>query len=71
MLNVETKHMHADDEIELAIVSAATLRVVRKERPTPRRSSFSGATLGKVTEDETLDMIKLVIVGDSGVGKTW
>ena len=44
MLNVEVKNLE-DEEIELAIVSAATLRVVRRDRPTPRRSSFSGAGL--------------------------
>lgn len=57
-----------------ALVFAATSRVVRtmaastaSRRVSMGRPSMSGA---RVSMDDTLDMIKLVIVGDSGVGKT-
>ena len=49
---------------------AATARVVRKEQTAGRRSSYSASMSGGVSLDDTLDMIKLIIVGDSGVGKT-
>ena len=70
MMQVDTSRM-GEDEMVGAIVSAATFRVVRAENASGRRStqavSMSG---GRVSMDDTLDMIKLIIVGDSGVGKT-
>jgi len=58
----------ADDNDKLmAVISAVTLKAVQRENTTGRRSV---SVAGRVTIDETLDLIKIVLVGDSGVGKT-
>lgn len=69
MLNVTLGSFNEDDEMIAALAQGATSRVVMAEAASGRRSqgSVSGA---RVSMDDTLDMIKLVIVGDSGVGKT-
>jgi len=69
MMNVDLRSFGDDSEMVGAIVSAATLRVANKEHQSGRRS-MSSVSGGRVSVDDTLDMIKLVIVGDSGVGKT-
>uniref|UniRef100_A0A7S3AFE2 Uncharacterized protein n=1 Tax=Haptolina ericina TaxID=156174 RepID=A0A7S3AFE2_9EUKA len=51
----------------MAVISAVTLRIVQRENATGRRSVSHA---GRVTVDETLDLIKIVLVGNSGVGKT-
>ena len=59
-----------------ALVSAVTLRVVKTSQDSNapgRRSSLQRDSISarkSISVDETLDLIKLVIVGDSGVGKT-
>lgn len=80
MMQIDMKSLHDEDAQIGALVSAATLRVVRSVSVSrvSRRSSVGDRGLGgrksvsggAVTVDDTLDMIKLVIVGDSGVGKT-
>ena len=71
MMQVDLSSLGEDNEMVGAIVSAATFRVVRAEQASGRRSthavSMSG---GRVSVDDTVDMIKLIIVGDSGVGKS-
>ena len=71
MMQVDLSSLGEDSEMVGAIVSAATFRVVRAENASGRRSthavSMSG---GRVSVDDTVDMIKLIIVGDSGVGKS-
>ena len=69
MMNVNLVNFNDDSEMVGAIVSAATLRVANIEHQSGRRS-MSSVSGGRVSVDDTLDMIKLVIVGDSGVGKT-
>jgi len=70
MMSVNISKMADDTEMVDAIACAATARVVRKEQTAGRRSSYSASMSGGVSLDDTLDMIKLIIVGDSGVGKT-
>ena len=71
MMQVDLKPFSDDADMIGAIVSAATFRVVRAENASGRRSQTSvSMSGGRVSIDDTLDMIKLVIVGDSGVGKT-
>ena len=67
MLSVETSQLGDEDELVGAIVSAATLRVV--QRPSGRGRSRSSVSR-RLSVDDTLDLIKVIIVGDSGVGKT-
>eukprot|EP00308_Calcidiscus_leptoporus_P025213 CAMPEP_0119393098 /NCGR_PEP_ID=MMETSP1334-20130426/124115_1 /TAXON_ID=127549 /ORGANISM="Calcidiscus leptoporus, Strain RCC1130" /LENGTH=323 /DNA_ID=CAMNT_0007416093 /DNA_START=45 /DNA_END=1017 /DNA_ORIENTATION=- len=56
----------ADSEELLAtVMHAVTLKVVQQENKTGRRSVSR-----KYTVDEALDLVKIVLVGDSGVGKT-
>ena len=69
MMNVDTRSLGEESEMVGALVSAATLRVVKRENQSGRRSQTS-ISAGRVSMDDTLDMIKLVVVGDSGVGKT-
>jgi len=58
---------NADDSDKLmAVISAVTLKAVQKENNTRRSVSVAG----RVTIDETHDLIKVVLTGDSGVGKT-
>jgi len=72
MMQIDISKCGEDSELEGALVAAATLRVVKAENVGGRRSSAARASMGggRVSMDDTLDMIKLVIVGDSGVGKT-
>jgi len=56
-----------DSDKMMAVISAVTLKAVQRENKTGRRSV---SVAGRVTIDETLDLIKIVLVGDSGVGKT-
>ena len=69
MMKVDTSRCGEESEMVGALVEAATLRVVSREQVSGRRSQTS-VSGGRVTVDDTLDLIKLVIVGDSGVGKT-
>jgi GTPase SAR1 family protein len=63
--------MADDSEMMTAIVEAVTARVVQQEHVSGRRASQSVSVGGgRISVDDTLDMIKLVVVGDSGVGKT-
>ena len=56
----------ADSEELLAtVMHAVTLKVVQQENTTGRRSVSR-----KYTIDEALDLVKIVLVGNSGVGKT-
>jgi len=65
MMKVDLSKMNEDHELVNAIVSAATLRVVQQSQ----RGSVGGAN-HRMSADDTLDIIKIVIVGNSGVGKT-
>jgi len=65
MMKVDLSKMSEDGELVNAIVSAATLRVVQQSQ----RASFAGAN-HRMSADDTLDIIKIVVVGNSGVGKT-
>ena len=57
---------NADDEELVAIViHAATLRIIRQENGIGRRSMSR-----RVSMDEMVDLVKIVLVGDAGVGKT-
>lgn len=73
MMSVDLQSMHEDEEFVNAIVSAATLRAVQKDATSGRGSRASvsgGAGNRRMSADDTLDIVKLVIVGDSGTGKT-
>ena len=71
MMHVDLKSLHEEDEMINAIVSAATLRVVQKDvEARGSRASMSGANNRRMSADDSLDIVKLVIVGDSGTGKT-
>jgi len=72
MMKVELSSFHEEDEMINAIVSAATLRVVQKDAASGRgsRSSMSGGGNRRMSADDTLDIVKIVVVGDSGTGKT-
>ena len=67
MLHVETNACGEEGGMVGALVQAATLRVVVREQNSGRRSRTSS---GRISEDDTLDLIKVVIVGDSNVGKS-
>jgi len=67
MLKIDETTVADDNEKLMAINAAVSLRVVQKENQTDRRSM---SVAGRVTIDDTLDLIKIVLVGDSGVGKT-
>jgi len=54
-----------DDELMATVIHAATQRIVDQENAMGRRSISR-----RVTKDETLDLVKIVLVGDSGVGKS-
>ena len=69
MMQVDTSKCGEEVDMVNALVEAATLRVVQREAVSGRRSQ-SSVSQARVSMDDTLDMIKLVIVGDSGVGKT-
>jgi len=66
MMSVDVRKLGDEDEMVAALVQAVTMRIAQAEAP--RRSSASAGRVS--TADETLDMIKLIIVGDSGVGKS-
>ena len=71
MLNVEVSDQAEDGEKIAAVVSSATLRAVQNE--SSHRATVSMSMAGqqrRVTIDDTLDLVKVVLVGDSGVGKT-
>jgi len=65
MMKVDIKSFSEDDQFVNAIVSSATLRVVQQSQ----RTSVAGQN-HRMSADDTLDIIKVVVVGDSGVGKT-
>ena len=69
MMSVDMSRLGGEDEMVNALVSAATLRVVRASQVSGRGRS-QGSVSRRLSADDTLDMIKVVIVGDSGVGKT-
>ena len=64
MMKVDLSNFSDDGELVNAIVSGATLRVVQQSQ----RTSFAGAN-HRMSADDTLDIVKIVIVGNSGVGK--
>ncbi len=72
MMKVDLTSFDEDDEMVNAVVQAATLRVVQKEAATGRGSRVSMAAGGtrRMSADDTLDIVKIVVVGDSGTGKT-
>lgn len=71
MMQADISKCGTEAEVVGVLVESATLRVVARENVSGRRSQSSvSAGAGRISMDDTLDMIKLVIVGDSGVGKT-
>jgi len=54
----------SEEMVEL-IIHAVTLKIVQQENNVGRRSISR-----RITVDETLDLVKIVLVGDSGVGKS-
>jgi len=68
MLHVDTNACGEEGDIMGALVQAATFRVVVCEQNSGRRSRTSSGR--RISEDDTLDLIKVVIVGDSNVGKS-
>ena len=71
MMQADISKCGTEAEMVGVLVESATLRVVARENVSGRRSQSSvSAGAGRISMDDTLDMIKLVIVGDSGVGKT-
>ncbi|KAL1496731.1 hypothetical protein AB1Y20_014324 [Prymnesium parvum] len=67
VLKLEQTEEADDSEKLVAVISAVTLKAVQRENQTGRRSV---SVAGRVTIDETLDLIKIALIGDSGVGKT-
>jgi len=71
MMKVDLSSMDNDEEMINAVTMAATLRVVQKEAVSrSSRVSTSGAGNRRMSADDTLDIVKIVVVGDSGTGKT-
>ena len=70
MMKVDLASCDEEGEMINALVSAATLRVVQRTSVVGRRSQGSVSRNHRMSADDTLDLIKIVIVGDSGVGKS-
>lgn len=70
MMKVNLGSLADDADMVGALVQAATMRIVQNEAPRRSSAAVSRAGAGRVSVDDTLDMIKLIIVGDSGVGKS-
>ena len=71
-MKVDLSSFNDEDEMVNSLVSAATLRVVQKDAASGRgsRASVSGGANRRMSADDTLDIVKIVVVGDSGTGKT-
>lgn len=66
-LHIESAISSETEEMLASVVHKATLRVIQGVRESISRASFSAR---RITHDDTHDLIKIALVGDSGVGKT-
>ena len=64
---LDVKAAEGEDDLLGAVVSGATLRLVRRENEC--RPSFA-AFSKRLTVDDAHELVKLVLVGDAGVGKS-